>query len=113
MSKMYLSEEQEKELNFVDRLGLAFCRLNSWEWDDIVGPKPKGFDGLPKCDNRRFKIFQKEIKTKSDYLGPAIRRIESIIGKVNTSRCWWKFELKKTEEEWNRWYVAEAFRNGD
>ena len=44
MSRMYLNEEQEKKLNYVDRLGLAYCRLNSWEWDDAVGPKPEGFD---------------------------------------------------------------------
>ena len=31
MSKMYLNEKQEKELNYVDRMGLAYCRLNSWE----------------------------------------------------------------------------------
>ena len=27
MSKMYLNEEQEKELNFVDRLCLLFCKI--------------------------------------------------------------------------------------
>lgn len=113
MSKMYLNEKQEKELNYVDRMGLAYCRLNNWEWDEIIGPKPDGFDELPWYDNRKFKKFRKKIRTKSDYLTPAIEGIKSIIGEANISRCWWKFELGKTEEEWRQWYVTEAFRNGD
>lgn len=106
MSKMYLNEEQEKELNYVDRLGLAYCQLNSWEWDDAVGSKPEGFDELPRYDNRKFKRIRKKIKTKDDYLTPAIKRIELIIGRANMSRCWWKFELEKTEEEWKEWYIT-------
>ena len=55
----------------------------------------------------------KSFVKKSDYLTPAIEGIKSIIGEANISRCWWKFELGKTEEEWRQWYVTEAFRNGD
>ena len=88
MSKMYLNEKQEKELNYVDRMGLAYCRLNSWEWDEIIGPKPDGFDELPWYDNRKFKKFRKKIRTKSDYLTPAIEGIKSIIGEANLSRYW-------------------------
>ena len=57
-----------QNLNKIDRLGLAYCRLNCWEWDNIIGPKPEGFD--------------------------------------NASRCWWKFILGKTEDEWFRWFVS-------
>ena len=78
MSKMYLNEEQEKELNYVDRLGLAYCRLNSWGWDEIIGPKPDEFDKLPWYDNRKFKKFRRKIRTKSYYLTPAIEGIKSI-----------------------------------
>lgn len=112
MSKMYLSEEQEKELNFVDRLGLACCRLNSWEWDDILGPKPDGFDELPWYDNRKLKRFRKKIKTKSDYLLPMMHEIESMIGEESTSRCWWKFVLGETEEAWEQWYLTRGRKYG-
>lgn len=89
----------ESELDRIDRLGLAYCRLNSFGWDEIIGEKPPGFDELPN--------YVKGKESKYDYVHPAILGIESIIGKANTSRCWWVFELGKPEEEWLRWYVSE------
>lgn len=32
---------KEKELTQTERLGLAYCQLNCWEWDDFIGEKPK------------------------------------------------------------------------
>lgn len=90
----------ESKLNWVDRLGLAYCRLNSWKWDDLLGPSPDGFSDMSKTE-------------KMKYLQPAYKGIESIIGTANTSRCWWIFELGRTEEEWLRWYITEAFAEQD
>ena len=87
----------ETQLNCIDRLGLAYCRLNGFEWDDILGPAPNEFDKLPKAQ-------------KDDYIKPAIEAIRSIIGEANCSRCWWMFKLGKSKEEWFRWYVTERFR---
>lgn len=94
----------ETKLNTIDRLGLAYCRLNNYKWDDIVGPKPEGFDEMPKFQDRRW--WQKKVQTKSDFVRPAMEGIERIIGEANTSRCWWKFVIGESEEAWFRWYVS-------
>ena len=48
-----LYEINETELSSVDRLGLAYCRLNRYEWDNILGEKPANFDDLPKTKQKR------------------------------------------------------------
>ena len=105
-SRDWETEVDEAALNQTDRLGLAFCRLNSWRWDELIGPKPEGFDELPNYDPKQGWLFHKKIRTKSDYIDPAIAGIESMIGSANTSRCWWKFVLGETEEAWFRWYTG-------
>lgn len=102
-----LFQIDESTLDPIDRLGLAYCRMNSWEWDEVAGPKPEGFDGLPLFDRRMFKRFRKKIVTKHDYIRPAISAIESIVGEANASRCWWKFVLDRSEEDWFRWYLSQ------
>lgn len=44
----------EEDLTHEERLALAWCRLNRWEWDEYIGPKPDGFDDLPNCFPVRF-----------------------------------------------------------
>lgn len=99
----------EDALNYVDRLGLAYCRLNSWKWDPILGAKPIGFDSLPDYDRKEGRLFHRKRPSKSDYVGGPMTAIEQIIGPANIDRCWWKFRLKKTEAEWFSWYVRERF----
>lgn len=100
------------KLNAVDRLGVAACRLLQWEWDDILGAKPEGFDDLPNfIPGKSLKRSNKSCK--SDYVGPAIHAIEGIIGKANISRCWWKYFLGKSEEEWLQWYVGVYIKAGN
>ena len=99
----------EASLNQIDRLGLAYCRLNTWKWDDVLGPKPEGFDELPDYDKEDEASACQEVKTKMDYLRRPLQAIEEIIGWVNTSRCWWKFVLGKTDEEWFRWFVSPEY----
>lgn len=114
MADKYFVEDENK-LNDIDRLGLAWCRLSLWEWDEIVGPKPDGFDDLPNYLRKRKSIFHRNQKTvtKADYLLPVTKNIESIIGEANTSRCWWKFVLGKTEDEWREWYLREGMPFGN
>lgn len=94
-----MSTVDKSKLDRTDRLGLAWCRLNSFVWDEIIGEKPPGFDELPN--------YAEGKASKHDYVHPAILGIESIIGEANASRCWWVFKLGKTEEEWLRWYISE------
>lgn len=77
-----------------ERLGIAFCNLNTWKWDDLLGPKPKNFDFMT-CDQ------------KMPIIRPAIALIESVIGEDNTNKWWWIIELGRTESEWRAWYYGD------
>lgn len=104
----------ETALSYIDRLGLAYCRLNGYEWDEIVGPKPEGFDEMPEFDNDFFKLHRRTVwPTKHDYTDPKIKGLTEIIGEANASRCWWKFGLSESEQAWLEWYTGERLnRNG-
>ena len=86
----------ETTLNFEQRLGLAYCRLNSWQWDDIVGPKPNDFDNI------------EDLLVKNEYLYEPFQRIINIIGERNCNKYWWIFVLDKTEDEWVEWYYKDC-----
>lgn len=121
-----LYDVDEGALNKVDRLGLAYCRFNCYNWDEIAGPKPEGFDDLPDDDRYSLerishpvimfilsKLFPKKYAqkpTKHDFISPIMRGIESEIGNANVSRCWWVYEMKRTEEDWRTWYYNQRFR---
>lgn len=94
----------ESKLSRMDRLGLAYCRLLNYEWDDIAGPKPTGFDDLPNFHVKR-RHARKLGKSKSDYIEGPIMAIEHILGEANCSRYWWRFVLGKTEDEWLHWWL--------
>lgn len=98
-------QPNELELDRVERLALAYIRLDNYEWDAIVGPKPPGFDRLPTSTKKYPLIIRRKL-CKADYVRPAMIAIESIIGKANISRVWWKYGLGRTEEEWFRWYCS-------
>ena len=55
-----------------EKLGRAYCALNSWGWDELCGPKPAGFDAMSDDEKRK-------------YIDPAMRVIESMLGLV----CVW------------------------
>lgn len=99
----------EAALSRTDRLGLAYCRLNCYQWDDLVGPKPEGFDDLPENLTFAQRLHDRSARCQSDFVRPALLGIESIIGEAATSRCWWKFRLGRSEEEWFAWYVTQRF----
>lgn len=101
---MKYSDVDENALSEKERFGLAYCRLNCWEWDDFIGPKPEGFDGMPKLDMRRIKWPWRKVETKSGYIGAAMKWIRTVLGEEACSRAWWRFELKGTDEEWREWY---------
>lgn len=86
----------ETTLNFEQRLGLAYCRLNSWQWDDIVGSKLNDFDNI------------EDLLVKNEYLHEPFQRIINIIGERNCNKYWWIFVLDKTEDEWVEWYYRDC-----
>lgn len=78
----------ESTLSIEQRLGLAYCRLSSFEWDSILGDDP--------VYERPNKFYWKKMQA-----------IQEIIGPENTSKAWWVFNLRKTEDEWKEWYYGE------
>lgn len=99
------SADRMSDPRLIDRLGLAYWRLNRYEWDDILGPKPEGFDELPNLWKKRWP-WQKKKPCKHDYISRPMRAIETIIGEANISRCWWAYELGKDFDEWLKWYLT-------
>ena len=47
---------------------------NSYEWNDLLGPKPDGFDELPDRSNK------KNCRSKSDYTKPIWAVVNTLIG---------------------------------
>ncbi|WP_312635113.1 hypothetical protein [Oscillibacter sp.] len=98
-------------LNRTDRLALAHTCLKCVLWDEILGPKPEGFDDLPKFSKEVKKPFRprQHMRSKRDYTEPAAESIERIVGEANISRFWWVVVFGRTEEDWFRWYTVERF----
>lgn len=80
----------ESKLSPIERLGLAYCRLNCWIWDELAGDKPDGFEQMTN-------------EEKHIYVHPQLNRIEQILGSPYVNRCWWIYVMGKTEEEWLEW----------
>lgn len=98
----------ESKLSKTERLALACCRLNSWEWDEYIGPKPEGFDAMPEYD-RKPNGKRETFPTKADYIDPAVTAIEKIIGEAEVSKFYWLHVLGRDEEAWMKWYITERF----
>ena len=80
-------QDVQNDRELCDRLGLAWVRLNKYEWDDIFGEKPTD-----------YKIYCDEYMNK----------IENLMGDkapMLTSWYWWKYELNRTFKEWINWYM--------
>ncbi|MGN0776042.1 MAG: hypothetical protein ACI4MM_05115 [Candidatus Ventricola sp.] len=84
---MYRSDVDERTLGPMERLGLAYCRLESLEWDERAGEKPEGFDKTPEA----FYV---------SHIQPQLLRIERILGNPYIERCRWVFDRRESEERW-------------
>lgn len=102
-----LDSIDESTLKFNERLGLAYCRLNCWQWDEIIGTKPEGFDDLPDC---RHPSHGSQGLYKEDFVTPACNAIASILGSAQCSRYWWRFKLGRSDAEWVQWYIQDRIR---
>lgn len=94
---------EKPDMSETDRLGLAYCRLNNWLWDDIVGECPKDFYNLP-CYGEEHE------KTRRDYTHPPLEEIRAKLGAENCSKYHWLYSMEKTENEWREWYFGERPR---
>ena len=79
--------------------------LNAWKWDDRLGEKPDGWDGMPDYKSpfkRRF------IKTKIAILLPIMKNIKNIVGQKEIYHYHHTCILGHTEDEFQKWYDKEV-----
>lgn len=89
------------DLTEKERLGLAYCRFNAWQWDDIFAPCPENFYSLPSFSNDPNTL------TRDMYIKRPMEQINEKLSTAERSMYWWKFRLKKTEAEWRQWYYID------
>jgi len=77
----------------IDRIGEAYVRMNCWEWDDICGPKPDGYDEL--TGNEKYKL---------PAFSDAFDQIKRHLSHEQRSMYWWTIALGRTQEAWREWY---------
>lgn len=83
----------KSRLNPEARMGLAYCRMNCFKWDEYMGEKPEGFE-----------------KNKYELLKSSMKKIRNLLGENNCSKYWWIFELGRTEDEWAHWYYVDKYK---
>ena len=76
------------------RLGQVYCNLNCWRWDDLLGPKPEGFDFMSHDEKHRV-------------INPAFNLILSILGETAANKWWWILELGRSEQDWVAWRLGD------
>lgn len=89
---------------FYARLGMAYNTLNRWEWDELLGEKPEGFDQLP--NTTKINLLGRRKRCKYDYIAPALRTIREICPMVD----YWagKFDPERATESEIQWFHRHA-----
>nr|DAH64685.1 MAG TPA: hypothetical protein [Caudoviricetes sp.] len=76
-----------KQMSPMERLGLAFCRLENLCWDEAAGEKPQGFDDAK--DSVKRSLVQEPM-----------RKIKAMLGEPYINRCRWVFDQLRSEQSW-------------
>lgn len=92
---------EQTNLTAEERLGLAYCRFNCWQWDDIFCPCPEGFYDLPRFSDKPG------VLTREGFIDVQLEEIERTLTPAQQSMYWWKFKLNATEDEWRQWYYID------
>lgn len=79
----------------IDRLGLAYCQMNGFIWDEIFGEPPKDWNS-PYKDNKT--------RHKDPHFQECFRYLESRLTSRQQSMYWWTIQLKRSYQEWAEWY---------
>lgn len=78
----------------VERIGLGFCRMNCFEWDEeLFGPPPEGWDKLNNAEKYKHPEFRH-----------CVRMIDDILPEKMQSMYWWIIELNSTYKKWEEWW---------
>lgn len=79
--------ELNRPMTLLGRYGQACRTLEQWKWDDLIGPKPEGFDGMPAA-------------VQVSLIKPHLEEIRFIIGSVYLDYEQCVHERGVTEEGW-------------
>lgn len=96
MSNKAISKYVKKDITQYseEELCQIYNALNQWDWDSILGEKPKNWDKMSQ--HRKHKIVQ-----------PIRNHIESEIGRKKLLEWHWIHSLGKTKEEYDEWLFKE------
>ena len=76
-----------------DAIGKIYCHLNCLEWcSRILGVPPKGWKNM-------------SLREKYIVLDPYYLIIRSYLSERDQSMYWHTFELKRSKEEWEKWWI--------
>lgn len=80
-------ESIKKPETLLERYGRAILQMEQWEWSDIIGPKPDGFDDLP-------------IEQRVEIIKPHLKEAREIVGPVVESYWRHKVDFNGSDERW-------------
>ena len=89
--------EQKTPMTLLERYGRAILRLEQWQWDGVIGPKPDEFDDLP-------------IEERIEIIKPRLKEVREIAGPVVESYFRHKIDFEGSDREWLEWRKREVER---
>ena len=92
-----------------EELCQIYNNLNCWDWDELLGEKPKNWDKLPLY--HRSAIKRRFFNSKSKIANPLMAQIEEMVSLKKLLEWHWIHNLCKTKEEYEAW-LFERMANG-
>lgn len=96
--RAYRPKPQPAPMTLYERYGRAYLKLEGWEWDELAGPKPEGFDQMTN-------------EQKVQVCTPKRDEFYAIIGDVYANYLQWTVDRQASEESWieyrRRMYLRE------
>ena len=77
----------------IEVLGKWYCKINTYRWPEGLG-----------LGCKRIEDGTIGIKAVHETLCPLLHEITRKLGRRGVSRAWWIYQLKRTEEEWLKWW---------
>lgn len=76
-----------------DELGKIYCKMSCFEWCDIFGDPPEGYE----------KMTGNEIHNNPKY-SEAFEAVLNMLTPKERSMYWWTIKLKRTRKNWDEWW---------
>ena len=90
--------EEKTPASLIERYGRAILRMENREWDELIAPKPDGFDDLP-------------IEEKALVIDPYLKEAYFVVGTEYMHYIRRIVDFHETEEEWLKGRKQAYIRN--